>query len=176
MARQSLASAHEPEAVAVAFRAAMRGVASTVTLIAVEHAGRRYGMVATAMMSVSLEPPSLAVCINSSASLHEPLRLRGAFSVNVLSERQQYIGQHFARSKAEDRFDCGNWNSYKGRKASLSRLPYLGDANVVFFGRVSEQIAFGTHTLFIAEIDESVQANIKRPLVYCDGSYGSFAG
>ena len=154
----------------------MRGMASTVNLIAVEHAGRRYGMIATAVMSISLEPPSLAVCINRGASIHEPLRLRGAFSVNVLSERQQYLSQHFTHSKGADRFNCGNWSSYEGREVSLSRLPYLGDANAVFLGRVSKQIAFGTHTLFIAEIDELVQNKIGGPLVYCDGSYGSFAG
>ena len=176
MAGLAFESARETDGTAAAFRAAMRSVASTVTLIAVEQAGRRYGMVATAMMSVSLEPPALAICINRSASIHEPLRRRGVFSVNVLSDRQQHISQHFTRSKADDRFDCGDWNSYAGRQASLSRLPFLADANAVFFGHVSEQIAFGTHTLFIAEIDESVQGSIKRPLVYCDGSYGSFVG
>ena len=165
----------EAEAISRAFRSAMRGVASTVTLIAVEHDGRRHGMIATAMMSVSLEPPSLAVCINRSASIHEPLRLRGAMSVNVLSERQQHISEHFTRCKPTDRFNCGDWISYKGQKTSLAQIPYLSNANAVFLGCVSDQIAFGTHTLFIAEIDESVQPSIARPLVYCDGSYGSFA-
>lgn len=175
MANLTVKSASQREILATAFKAAMRSVASTVTLIAVEHAGRRYGMVATAMMSVSLEPPTLAVCINKTASIHKPLQLRGAFSVNVLSDRQQFVSQHFTYSKAESRFECGDWRFYEGPKPVLSRLPFLANATAVFFGRVSDQIAVATHSLFIAEIDQSIQGQHKWPLVYCDGSYGSFA-
>lgn len=109
MASLALGSATQMECVAGAFRTAMRNVASTVTLIAVEYVGQRYGMIATAMMSVSLEPPALAICINRSASIHEPIRRRGVFSVNVLAETQHRISQHFTRSKLEDRFNCGNF-------------------------------------------------------------------
>lgn len=166
---------NETPDLAAAVRAAMRSVAATVTLISAEHSGRRYGMVATAIMSVSLEPPALAICVNRSASVHEPIRHRGAFAVNVLSDRQQSISRHFSHSKGEDRFRCGTWNFYQGSKSSLRGLPYLEDANAVFLGRVREQIEFGTHTLFVAEIDELLGNHVNGPLVYCDGTYGGFA-
>lgn len=132
-------------------------------------------MVATAMMSVSVDPPALAVCINRSASIHEPLRLRGALSVNVLSDFQQSISRDFARLKGEERFCAGSWLSYQGSRSELARLPVLDQAGSVFLGHVREQVVFGTHSLFIVAVDEMAGAKLKRPLIYCDGNYGSFA-
>ena len=52
------------------FRKAMRRLTSAVTVITTAHEDRRYGMTATAVTSVSADPPSLLICVNRSASLH----------------------------------------------------------------------------------------------------------
>jgi flavin reductase (DIM6/NTAB) family NADH-FMN oxidoreductase RutF len=60
------------------FKRAMRRLASTVTIISTADVnGNRYGMAATAVNSVSMDPPSLLVCINNTASIHAPLAGRG---------------------------------------------------------------------------------------------------
>ena len=51
-------------------RNAMRRVASTVNVISICVDGRPMGITATAVSSISLDPPSLLVCINRAASLH----------------------------------------------------------------------------------------------------------
>ena len=55
------------------FRLAMRKLASTVTVLTTREADEHHGMAATAVTSLSTEPPSLLVCVNRSASLHDPL-------------------------------------------------------------------------------------------------------
>src|SRR5690606_28719957 len=55
------------------FRQAMRRVAATVNVISICVEGRPMGITATAVSSVSMSPPSLLVCINQAASLHEPM-------------------------------------------------------------------------------------------------------
>ena len=52
------------------FRDAMRRLAATVTIISARGEGRRHGITATAVTSVSRDPPSLLVCVTGSGSLH----------------------------------------------------------------------------------------------------------
>ena len=56
-----------------AFREAMRHVAQTVYAVTTSFEGKPYGIIATAVSSLSFAPPSLLACINRDASLHEPL-------------------------------------------------------------------------------------------------------
>jgi flavin reductase (DIM6/NTAB) family NADH-FMN oxidoreductase RutF len=69
-----------------AFRQAMRGIAGTAHLVTTsDAAGAWHGMAATAVTSVSMDPPSLLVCINRDATTRSPVEARGAFCVNVLA-------------------------------------------------------------------------------------------
>ena len=78
------------------FKQAMRRVASTVNVITVCVGGEPMGITATAMSSLSLDPPSLLICINRTASLHSPLEDVSHFCVNVLHRSQEDIAAMFA--------------------------------------------------------------------------------
>src|ERR1700710_2026746 len=81
-------TAVEPE-LTDAFRQAMRRVASTVNVITICVGGEPMGITATAMSSISVEPPSLLVCINRTASLHGRMEDVSHFRVNVLHRDQE---------------------------------------------------------------------------------------
>ena len=53
------------------FRLAMRRLAASVTVLTIMRDGRPLGMAATAVCSLSFDPPSILACINRSASLHD---------------------------------------------------------------------------------------------------------
>ena len=93
------------------FKRAMRRLASTVTIISTADVnGNRYGMAATAVTSVSTDPPSLLVCVNRDASIHAPLAGRGAFCVNVLTTGHEDLVSAFGgRLKGNERFSVGDW-------------------------------------------------------------------
>src|SRR3954462_7103791 len=74
----------EAQQVKAAFRNAMRRLAATVTIVTTADGGRWHGMTATAVTSVSADPPALLVCVTQSASLQEPLMASGRFGVNLL--------------------------------------------------------------------------------------------
>ena len=71
--------------VAEHFRWAMRHVAATVTVISTETDGTRYGMTATAVVPVSMEPPSILATIYQNSFFHRHISRKGAFCVNLLS-------------------------------------------------------------------------------------------
>ena len=53
------------------FLNSMRGIPSTVNVISATAEGHRHAMTATSVTSLSLDPPSMLVCINKDASLHK---------------------------------------------------------------------------------------------------------
>src|SRR3546814_15206357 len=72
-------------ALPIAFRAAMRRLAATVTVISTRaDDGIRHGMTATAVTSVSADPPAVLACVNRSAALHAQLHLGPLFCINLL--------------------------------------------------------------------------------------------
>ena len=69
---------------AAAFKKGMRHLAASVTLITTRHRDLRGGLTATAVCSVSAEPPQILVCVNKTASAHDPIGEAGFFCVNIL--------------------------------------------------------------------------------------------
>jgi flavin reductase (DIM6/NTAB) family NADH-FMN oxidoreductase RutF len=149
------------------FRQAMRGVAATVNIVTICVDGRPMGMTATAMSSVSMDPPSLLVCINSCLTMHDPMEDVAHFCVNVLHGGQQELARMFADpARKESRF-------LDGWLMDGTRPPRLAEAQAAMLCRRIGHHRFGTHSIFIGEVDEVVLRPEARPLVYCNGAYGT---
>jgi flavin reductase (DIM6/NTAB) family NADH-FMN oxidoreductase RutF len=148
------------------FKQAMRRVASTVNVITVCVGGEPMGITATAMSSLSLDPPSLLICINRTASLHSPLEDVSHFCVNVLHRSQEEIARMFAdRSRQALRFA-------EGWQVDCDRPPRLADAQAAILCRRIKHFPYGTHSIFIGEVEEVAVRGDVAPLVYVDGRYG----
>jgi flavin reductase (DIM6/NTAB) family NADH-FMN oxidoreductase RutF len=151
------------------FRQAMRRVASTVNVITICVGGEPMGITATAMSSLSLDPPSLLVCINRAASMHSPLEDVSHFCVNVLHRRQEAIARMFADRRQERlRFTTG-WS------VDCDRPPRLADAQAAILCRRIHHHPFGTHSIFIGQVEDVAFRGDVDPLVYANGRYGGVA-
>lgn len=151
-------------AVLDAFRAAMRHVAATVYAVTTGPVGDRHGILATAVSSLSFEPPSLLVCINRAASLHEPLASAETFCVNVLGLGSREIAEVFETARGEARFAVGEWREEHG-------VPVLASAQSYFICRTAHRHEFGTHTIFIGELIDARHRDNATPLTYYDRHY-----
>ncbi|MXP40764.1 flavin reductase [Altererythrobacter soli] len=151
-------------AILEAFRAAMRHVAATVYAVTTGRVGERHGILATAVSSLSFDPPSLLVCINRSASLHEPLACAETFCVNVLGLGNRDIAEIFTRERGEGRFAVGEWSEAHG-------VPVLANAQSSFVCRTAHRHEFGTHTIFIGELIDARHREDAAPLTYYDRHY-----
>ncbi len=149
------------------FRQAMRRVASTVNVITSCVDGVPMGITATAMSSLSMDPPSLLVCINRAATMHGSMEDVSHFSVNVLHRDQEHLAQIFAdREKKALRFTSG-WH------VDCARPPRLIDAQASVLCRRIDHHQFGTHSIFIGVVEDIVVRPDIHPLVYVDGRYVS---
>jgi flavin reductase (DIM6/NTAB) family NADH-FMN oxidoreductase RutF len=147
-----------------AFRNAMRHVAATVYAVTTGHGGGRYGILATAVSSLSFEPPSLLVCVNRTASLHGPLASAEVFCVNVLGLGNRDVAERFMRGRGEDRFDLGEWEQWH-------EVPVLATAQSSLVCRRAHCHEFGTHSIFIGELLAAKHRQDAAPLTYYDRNY-----
>ncbi len=151
-------------ALLAAFRDAMRHVAATVYAVTTSHQGQRYGILATAVSSLSFDPPSLLVCINRSASLHGPLLAQQRFGVNVLGMGNRDVAEHFMGPASVDRFSVGTWEDQEG-------VPMLTTAQSSFACQLVHAHDFGTHSIFIGELLAAHHRRDATPLTYFDRNY-----
>ncbi|MGQ0560056.1 MAG: flavin reductase family protein [Sphingosinicella sp.] len=147
------------------FRLAMRRVVSTVNVISIGVDGQPMGITATAVSSVSLEPPSLLACINRAASVHGSMEDVTHFRVNVLHGDQEAVARMFAdRSQHGLRFISG-WDLER------SGAPALIGAQATILCRRTDSYSFGTHSIFIGIVEEADYRDEVAPLLYLDGRY-----
>src|ERR1700723_4182524 len=80
------------------FRQAMGHFATGVTVVtSIGDDGEPVGTTASAVSSLSLDPPLVLVCFDRASATLEAIRGHGAFVVNVLAEPQRHLSANFAR-------------------------------------------------------------------------------
>lgn len=157
------------------FRQLWRGIGATVALVATEHEAARHAMLATAVTSVSMDPPSLLVCVNRTASSHAALRARGAFSLGIMAAAHRDLAAAIAQAPSAARFDHGTWRALRADSEAIEGLPWLEEADATLFCAIDVCHDYGTHAVLIARIAGAVGACPGDPLLYRDGGYGRFA-
>jgi flavin reductase (DIM6/NTAB) family NADH-FMN oxidoreductase RutF len=138
--------------------------ATGVTIITSRHGETDYGMTASAVSSLSLQPPMLLVCINRASPTGDAVRRSGAFVVNVLAEDQADLAYRFAMP-ALDKFA-----GVDVARTTLGPVSIAG-ALARIECRVVEGVDAGTHTIFIGRVARAVGRE-GAPLAYFRGQYG----
>ena len=148
------------------FRAALGRFASGVTVVTtVDRKGMRHGITVSAFCSVSLDPPLILICINKTTHSHPAFEINASFVVNVLSENQEDLSNHFA-SPIADKFDSVEYTETK------DGIPVLKNALVNLECRLIYAHEGGDHTIFVGEIEKSkVSKKHDKPLIYYHGEY-----
>jgi flavin reductase (DIM6/NTAB) family NADH-FMN oxidoreductase RutF len=149
------------------FRRVMGRFASGVTIITTRHAGIDYGLTATAVSSLSLDPPMLLICVNRTANTRQAIAAAQRFAVNILQEHQGELAHRFARSDPDKFQDIHVLRGEHG-------LPLFPDALATIECQATEEIPAGTHSIFLARV-EGVRMTDGWPLTYFRGKMGRFS-
>ncbi|MGD8326936.1 MAG: flavin reductase family protein [Sphingomonadales bacterium] len=150
------------------FFSAMRRLAASVTVITAGDGTRQAGLTATAVCSLSADPPSLIACVNQSAGAHDLIANSKRFAVNLLSADQEQLATLFADpERAPDRFKEAHWHE------DPNGVPILEETAANIICRLEKAIPAFTHTIFIGVV-EDVKLNKSSPLLYGTGSFGRF--
>ncbi len=146
------------------FREVIGHFATGVTVVTAVDGGEWLGATASAVCSLSLEPPMLLVCIKQQSATGAAISATRRFGVNILGEHHGELAKRFATkgpSKFEDVEVVGG----------CFGEPLLAGALAHVECRVVDEVSAGTHTVFLAEV-ERAQAGDGAPLAYWRGQFG----
>jgi flavin reductase (DIM6/NTAB) family NADH-FMN oxidoreductase RutF len=152
------------------FRAAMRQVAGAVTVVTTRSLdGEPRGVTATAVCSLTVEPPSVIACINRDTWVGQIAPESGKFCVNVLAKAQQPVAETFAgRSPlaGAERFQVGDWQDAE------TGAPVLDGSIASFDCDLEQAVDFATHVILIGRVRTTLSHNPDaEPLVYVGGAF-----
>jgi flavin reductase len=155
------------EAHAARFLLGMRRLASGVVIVATEHDGERSGLVMTGITSVTAEPPVLLICVNRSASSHDPIARSQRFCVNILRESDTEVAGRFTSPQMRnERFSAREWQPL------ITGAPALVGCLASLDCEVANTLAAATHTVFFGSVvDVRLWGDDVVPLLYWDGAY-----
>ncbi|GAA3582994.1 flavin reductase family protein [Amycolatopsis ultiminotia] len=143
------------------FRGMMAAFPSGVGVVtALDEQGEPRGMTCSSICSVTLEPPTLLVCLRSVSPTCAAVLGRGRFAVNLLHQDSQPIAELFA-SGDPARFERVHW------RADELRAPHLpDDTHAVADCVVTSYHDVGDHTVVYGEVLDVTQGPPARPLLY----------
>ncbi len=158
----------ENDIASVDFRAAMRRLAGGVSVITVGQGRDITGMTVTSVSSLSVEPPTLIVCINRNSSSWQLLVRHRAFGVNILNAEQIEVAERFSGKggvKGAERFAGAQWTTRS------SGVPLLVDALASIDCEVEDIVERHSHGIVIGRVLDTRTSSDKGALGYWQGEY-----
>lgn len=130
--------------------------------------GRPLGMTASAIASVSLEPPLVLVCVDRRHDMHAALAAGQGFVLNILAADQEALSRRFA-AETDDRFDgIGYAESERG-------FPVLDGTVASIECEQHGSFPGGDHAVFVGAVTGGSVTD-RPPLLYYRGGYANLRG
>ncbi|GLS44268.1 flavin reductase [Methylobacterium brachythecii] len=157
----------------LSFREAMSCLGAAVNVVTSAGSAGRLGFTATAVCSVSDQPPTLIVCMNRSSAQNEGVKSNGVLCVNTLSHEQQDLGAVFAgmtQARSEERFLGASWSTL------ATGAPVLHGSLASFDCEIERVIEVGTHSVFVCSVLDVATNRTGESLVYFRRRYCATQG
>jgi flavin reductase (DIM6/NTAB) family NADH-FMN oxidoreductase RutF len=171
--QESATNALQP-ATGEAFRNAIARLPSGVNIVTTAGSAGKAGFTATAVASVSDDPPTILVCLNRKSPQNRLLQENAQFSINLLPKDAVTLANIFAGRTGlhlDDRFKHGDWTVLSTGSPVLKDAIMALDCRLLSFQDVgSHTVYFGTVVATLTKPRDSTGA--KEVLIYHDRHYG----
>lgn len=149
-----------------AFRNGMACLPGAVNIVTTNLGAEKAGFTATAVCSVSDNPPTLLVCLNRSASVHQRFSQATNLVINTLGAGQDALSNVFGgKAPMEERFAQGQWDTL------VTGAPILASAAVSFDCKITARQSVATHDVFFCEVLAIKQNDEAGALLYFQRAY-----
>ena len=152
-----------------AFRDAMARLGAAVSVITTEGPAGRHGFTASAVCSVTDDPPTLLVCMRRGGALNDAFKANRVLCVNTLTAAQQALSPLFGGvvevDDMETRFAAARWTRLE------TGAPVLEEAVVSFDCRIAQITEVGTHSVFFCEVAAIAAGETREGLIYFGRAY-----
>jgi flavin reductase (DIM6/NTAB) family NADH-FMN oxidoreductase RutF len=148
------------------FREVVGHFTTGVAVITTRDGGARFGVTASAVSSLSMDPPMLLVCLNRRLPTRDAVLRAGSFAVNILGEDQHGLALQFA-TRSADKF------AGVDVRQGTAGVPLLDEALAHLQCTVAEHVDAATHTVVLGRVHRAT-ARSGGPLTYFRGTFGRF--
>jgi flavin reductase len=152
------------------FRDAMARLGAAVSVVTSICPSGWVGFTASAICSVTDDPPMLLVCMNRSSRLNGAFKKSGTLCINALAADQRHLSGVFAGQTGVDmkgRFAEGEWRTL------VTGAPVLQDCIASFDCRIEQVTEVGTHSVFFCRVAEILIGPTREGLIYFGREYHS---
>lgn len=146
------------------FRDVIGHFASGVTVVTTRDGEQPLGTTASAVSSLSLEPPMLLACLKQDSATRAGIAGSGRFAVNILSAGQEALAARFATKGA------GKFDGVEVAEGPAG-MPLIVGALAHVECAVADEVLGGTHSVFLGSA-LGASAGSGRPLAYFRGRFG----
>ena len=149
-----------------AFLDAMARLPAGVVLISARLGDEFRGLTASSLVSVSVEPPLVAVALEHASATRSAILETKAFNVSVLTRRQEFIADRFAgRAPAID----PQWRTLPHRLGT-NGIPLLDGCAAWLECRLVQSHTAGDHDVCLGEV-LAAEVGSGDPLILWDRSF-----
>ncbi len=146
----------------------MARLGAAVNVVTTTGADGPRGFTASAVCSVTDDPPTLLLCLNRSSDNHDAMKANGVLCVNTLAASQEALSPMFAgftNVEQAERFRQVQWSTL------ATGSPVLKDAVVSFDCTVESVTEVGTHTVFFCNVQAIQTGPAHEGLIYFGRAY-----
>jgi flavin reductase len=155
-----------PKVASQDYRDAMACLGASVNIVTTNGRVGRAGFTASAVCSMTDNPPTLLVCMNRGSSAYASVRENGVVCVNVLSARHERLSQLFGSGiPVEQRFVGAVWSTLE------AGAPVLADCAVAFDCRITDISSVGTHDVLFCRVVALQRSDGADNLIYFGRDY-----
>ena len=150
------------------YREAMARLGAAVNIVTTDGPGGLRGFTASAVCSVTDDPPTLLLCLNRTSDSNQALKDNGVVCINTLTADQAHLSPIFAGMTEHDlpaKFAEATWTKL------TTGAPVLEGAVASFDCRIVQITEIGTHSVFFAEVDAVASSTRPEGLIYFGRGY-----
>jgi len=150
------------------FKDAMSRVAAAVHVVTTDGPAGLGGITASAVTSITVEPPMMLFCINKTSTSAQRIIDNGVFCINTLAPAHEAVSNVFAGrtdQRLDERFATGEWTKLK------TGAPVLLGAVAAFDCRLVEAKDVNTHYIMIGTVVAVEYGPEGESLTYVNRKY-----
>ncbi len=132
---------------------AMYNLSYGLFVLTTQYWGKDNGCIINTAAQVTSEPNRISIAVNKGNLTHDMLLHSGVFNISILSQKACFdIFKHFGFQSGTD---VDKFSGYTACKRSANGVYYITEGtNAYISAKVEQTIDLGTHTLFIAAVED----------------------
>lgn len=146
------------------FRYVMSTFGTGLSVVAAYEGDEPMGFTCQALMSVSLDPPLVALCVSHRSTTWPSIRTGKRFAVNILATEQETLSKALS-SGGRGKFRGMTWHE------SAGNLPWLTDSLAHIECDLEPEHDAGDHSLILRRVTYAGTRTRMCPLIYFRSRY-----